>query len=169
MSPLKHTVIIVGTLIGLAACAPPAPPAVDTSADEAAIKAGTDTWFEAYNAGDVETIVGLYAEDGVVMPPQVLAAYGHGAIRTFLAADIIASKAAGLTQVGGPSTVAVSGDLAYHSGSFTVTDASGTAVDSGSYLEALRKTDGKWLIVRDIWNSDRPLPAPAAASATSAK
>jgi hypothetical protein len=28
-------------------------------------------------------------------------------------------------------------------------------------MEALQKKDGKWLIVRDIWNSDQA-PAPAA-------
>jgi hypothetical protein len=26
----------------------------------------------------------------------------------------------------------------------------------------MKNTDGKWLIIRDTWNSDRPPPAPAA-------
>jgi hypothetical protein len=37
-------------------------------------------------------------------------------------------------------------------------------VDSGSYLSVARKSNGKWLLVRDIYNSDRPLPAPAPAA-----
>ena len=39
------------------------------------------------------------------------------------------------------------------------------AVDSGSYLSASRRVNGTWLYVRDIYNSDRPLPTPAAAPA----
>ena len=34
-------------------------------------------------------------------------------------------------------------------------------MDSGSYLSVSRKLNGKWLYVRDTYNSDRPLPAPA--------
>jgi ketosteroid isomerase-like protein len=57
-----------------------------------------------------------------------------------------------------------SGDLAWHAGSYSVVDRAGTTVDSGSYLEVWKKTGGKWLIVRDMWNSDRPSPPPAAPS-----
>jgi hypothetical protein len=38
-------------------------------------------------------------------------------------------------------------------------------VDSGSYLSVSRKSSGKWLLVRDTYNSDRPLPAPTPAAA----
>jgi hypothetical protein len=46
----------------------------------------------------------------------------------------------------------------------------GTTVDTGAYMEVLRKKGGKWLIVRDIWNSSTPPPtapppSPAAAAA----
>jgi hypothetical protein len=38
------------------------------------------------------------------------------------------------------------------------------AVDSGNYLEVQQNIDGKWLIIRDIYNSDRPKAPPADAS-----
>ena len=35
-------------------------------------------------------------------------------------------------------------------------DASGTVVDSGSYLSVHHKSNGRWLYIRDTWNSDKP-------------
>ena len=159
----SRVAIVVTGLLALAACKPSAPPAVDTSADEATLKAGTTTWLEAYNAGDADRIVALYAEDAVMMPPGAPAASGHAAMKAFLTTDMANAKAAGVTLVDGDSSAGVSGDLGWHSGSYTVKNAAGETVDSGSYAETWRKTaDGKWLIIRDIWNSDRPPAAPAA-------
>jgi hypothetical protein len=54
----------------------------------------------------------------------------------------------------------VSGDTGWISGNYTVVDASGAAVDSGSYMSVHKRTNGQWLYIRDTWNSDRP-PAPS--------
>ena len=61
MRTLRHLALVVGTVIALSACAPAAPPPVDTAAEETALKAATAAWLAAYNAGDVEKIVALYA------------------------------------------------------------------------------------------------------------
>jgi len=172
MFNLRNVVIVVGTVLGLTACtaaAPAAPPVVDTSADQTALRGTTITWIDAYNAGDVEKIVALYAEDGVLMPPHAAVASGPAAIRTFLTADTAGAKAMGLKIVLGASTAAISGDMGYESGSYTVTDAAGATVDSGSYLSTSRKANGKWLYVRDMYNSDRPVSAPAAAPTAPAR
>jgi uncharacterized protein (TIGR02246 family) len=161
MRTLKSLMLAVGTVLALDACAPAAPPAVDTANDEAALKAATHTWLAAYNAGDVEKIVALYAEDAVLMPPHASVANGHAAIRTFLTADTAGAKAAGIKLVPGTSTAGVAGDTGWESGTYTVTTASGTTVDSGSYLSVSHKSNGKWLYYRDTYNSDRPLPAAA--------
>ena len=162
MRTLKPLVLAVGTMLALAGCAPAAPPAVDTADDQAALKAATRTWLEAYNAGDVEKIVALYAEDAVLMPPHAPAANGHAEIRAFLTADTAGAKAAGIKLVPGASTAGVAGDTGWESGKYTVTNASGATVDSGSYLSVSHKSNGKWLYHRDTYNSDRPLSAPAA-------
>ena len=164
MRTLKTLVLAIGTVLALSACAPAAAPAVDTAADEAALKAATRTWLEAYNAGDVEKIVALYAEDAVLMPPHAPVANGHAAIRAFLTADTAGAKAAGIKLVPGTSTAGVAGDTGWESGTYTVTNASGATVDSGSYLSVSHKSNGKWLYFRDTYNSDRPLPAPAPAA-----
>ncbi len=159
----KHVALVVGTVMALSACAPAAPPAVDTAADEAALKAATLTWLEAYNAGDVEKIVALYQEDAVLAPPHAAVAKGHAAIRAFLTADTAGAKAAGLKLVPGTSTAGVAGDTGWESGTYTITDGAGATVDSGSFLSVSHKSNGQWLYYRDTYNSDRPLPAPAAA------
>ena len=165
MRGFRRLVLFVGIAIGSSACAPAAQPAVDTAAEEAALKAVTAEWLGAYNAGDVEKIVAMYAEDAVLMPPHAAVATGHAAIRAFLTSDTAGAKAAGVKLVPGPSTAGVAGDTGWESGSYTITDASGATVDSGSYLSVSRKVNGKWLFVRDTYNSDRPLPAPAPAVA----
>ena len=58
---------------------------------------------------------------------------------------------------------AVAGDTGWESGTYTATNAAGTAVDSGSYLSVSHKSNGKWLYYRDTYNSDRSLPATAPA------
>jgi len=161
MRTLRPVLLVVGTVFALSACRQtPAASAVDTAGDEAALKAATATWIESYNAGDVEKMVGLYAEDAVLMPPHAPVANGTAAIRTFLTAETAGAKAAGVKLVPGTSTAGVAGDTGWESGSYTVTDASGATVDSGSYLSVSHKSNGKWLYHRDTWNSDRPLPPP---------
>jgi len=165
MRTLRHLILVIGTAIALSACAPAAPPPADTAAEEGALKAITAAWLDAYNAGDIEKIVAMYAEDAVLMPPHAAVATGHAGIRAFLTTDTAAAKAARVKLVPGAATAGVAGDTGWESGSFTIADASGAAVDSGSYLSVSRKSNGKWLLIRDTYNSDRPLPAPAPATA----
>jgi uncharacterized protein (TIGR02246 family) len=158
----RFLVLALATLIAASGCTG-APAPVDTSAEEAALKEATQTWLKAYNAGDADTIVALYTDDAVLMPPHAQVANGKAAIREFIAKDAAAARTAGVKLVPGPATAGVNGDIGWESGSYTVTDASGQSVDSGSYLSMSRKVNGKWLYVRDTYNSDRPLSPPAPA------
>jgi uncharacterized protein (TIGR02246 family) len=160
MSP-RFLAFALGTLLAVSGCTmTQAPASVDMAADEAALKEATQTWLKAYNAGDADAIAALYADDAVLMPPHAAVANGKAAIREFIAKDSAGAKAAGVKLVPGAATAGVSGDWGWESGSYTATDATGQTVDSGSYLSVSRKVNGKWLYVRDTYNSDRPLPAP---------
>ena len=161
MNILKTAAIAAASLLALAACKPAA---YDSTADAAEVAKLNQSWATAYNAGDADGVANLYSDDGVVMPPGVPALVGRDAIRNFIASDSAAAKAAGLTMNIASSDMGVTPDLAWDRGSFTVTDASGATVDSGSYVSIVKKKDGKWFLFRDIWNSDRA-PAPAAAPA----
>ena len=158
--------VLTGCCLALLApsCTQQQQPAPDTRvADEAAIRGVNPAWFKAYTAGDVNSLVALYTEDAVVSPPGGTAARGSNAIRELYMKETAASNAAGIILHAGPSTdVGVSSDLGWEWGTFTVTDKSGATVDAGKYVSVFGRKDGKWLIIRDIWNSDAPMQAPAA-------
>ncbi len=164
MSP-RGVAIIAASLVVLAGCAKTAPPVADAAADETAIRAIDTAWFKAYNAGDVDGVTALYSEDAVLNMPGVPAARGGAAIREAYVKDIGDAVAGGLTNTQSPSgEFGVSGDLGWEWNTFTVTDKSGTTVATGKYVTVYGKKNGKWSIIRDIWNLDAPGPAAAAAA-----
>lgn len=153
--------VVIGILV-LAGCQPAT---VDTTADEAVIRASAPAWAAAHNAGDLDTLAGMYWDDAVLQPPGAPSATGRAAIREFLAGDTAAMRAAALTMnIPEAGAVDVSGDLAYEAGTYSVTDPSGATVDTGKYIGVFLKRDGTWRYIRDTWNSDYP-PAPAPVAA----
>ena len=168
MLHLRYISIVTAGLIVLAGCAKPSStPVADTAADEAAIRGINPQWFQAHAAGDADAMAALYAEDAVLSPPGAPTARGRAAIREYLAGDIAASKAGGLTFNPGTSPeFGLSGDLGWEWNTFSVKDGTGATVDTGKYVTVYQRRDGTWSIVRDIWNSDMaPAAAPAAADA----
>ena len=158
---------VIALIAVAAACAPapapaPAAPPQDMAADEAKLKADALIWFEHYANASADGMANLYAEDALLMPPGAAAVTGRAGIKAFLGDDAAKSKAAGISLKNGSVTgAAVSGDMGWISGNYTVVDAKGTVLDSGSYLSVHHRTNGQWLYIRDTWNSDRP-PAPPA-------
>jgi uncharacterized protein (TIGR02246 family) len=162
---IQSAAFVAAALLALGGCAQMN---TDTTADEAEIRKMAPAWADAFNAQDVDKLVGMYWDDAVLQPPGASSKAGAAAIREFLTADTANAKAAGMTlNIPESGAVDVSGDLAYEAGSFTVTDTSGAVVDSGKYLGVFEKRDGAWRYIRDTWNSDNP-PAPAAAPAAEA-
>jgi uncharacterized protein (TIGR02246 family) len=129
--------------------------------DEAAIRAQSSSWEKAYNAGDAKAVAALYAEDARLLPPGAPAVTGRAAILEFFTKDIASTKAAGAVFVLDPKTdVGVSGNMGWESGTYKAT-VKGAVVESGKFLSVSRKTNGKWLYIRDTWNADAA-PAPPA-------
>jgi uncharacterized protein (TIGR02246 family) len=138
-------------------------------ADEAALRAQTASWEKAYNSGDAKGVAAQYAEDALLLPPGAPGVRGRAAILDFFTKDVTASKAAGVVFVIDPKTeVGVSGAMGWESGTYKVT-VKGAVVETGKFLSVSRKKNGKWLYIRDTWNSDAPPapPAPSAAPASS--
>jgi len=112
---------------------------------------------KAYNAGDAKAISALYAEPAVLLPPGAQAANGNAAIQAYFAKDKAESAKAGVTfSLDAKSDVGASGDLGWESGTYAVKAKSGATVEVGKYLTVFKKSDGKWLIIRDTWNADAP-------------
>ena len=146
------------SFVALAACTQTAPPAANVT-DENALRAVNVAWNKAYNAGDGEAVAALYADDAVLNAPGAPPARGKAAIREYYLKDAPAFAASGLTAADDPATdVGQSGDLAWEWGVYKATDKSGAVVDTGKFLSVLQRKNGKWMLIRDTWNSDTPTP-----------
>jgi ketosteroid isomerase-like protein len=133
------------------------------AADESGrIRAGTASWMQSFNSGNAGGVVALYADDAVLMPPNAPQARGVAAIKEAIAKEIAGAKKGGLTLSVGTEEVGIAGDMAWHAGTYFAKDKGGKVVDAGKFLEAWEKKNGKWRMVRDMWNSDGALAAPAA-------
>ncbi|MGK2963631.1 MAG: YybH family protein [Gemmatimonadaceae bacterium] len=162
---MSNRIFALAAAVFIAACTTAAP---DTAADEAALRTAAPLWWDRYNAGDADGVAALYAEDAILMAPDVPAAVGRPAIREYLVGDIAASKSGGFTLAGGEVNGAgAAGDQGWVSGSSSATDASGATVYRGNYISLYQRVNGEWLIIRDIWNSDTP-PAAAPVADTAA-
>lgn len=150
----------ISAALGLLALASGGAAATDAPTPEETFKAASATWAASYNAGNAAGIEALYADDAVVMPPNATAV-AHAGLHDFLTRDMANSKAAGITLGIASGKTGRAGDLAWHDGTYTITDKTGKTVGTGKYVEIWQRSAGKWAMVRDIWNDDAPAAAPA--------
>ncbi|MDH5203197.1 MAG: SgcJ/EcaC family oxidoreductase [Nitrospirota bacterium] len=128
--------------------------------DVAAIKASTEAYVQAVKSEDFTAFAALYTEDAVLMPPNQPIVQGREAILTWAEAfPPLTEFSLSAVEIDGR------GDLAFVRGTYSMTIALEGAPepiqDTGKYIEIRRKQeDGSWLIARDIFNSDLPLPPP---------
>lgn len=120
--------------------------------DEQEIRQLVATWTSTTKAGDIETVLGLMAEDVVFLVPGQPPMIGKASFR----AAAQAQSAQGSPQFEGTSEIQeikVAGDWAYMWTRLTVvvTPPGGAASKrrSGHTLSILRKENGRWVIARD--------------------
>jgi uncharacterized protein (TIGR02246 family) len=131
--------------------------AVDTGADEQAIRGHVDRWLQLVKAKDAAGIAQLYAEDGAVMPPNAPIGKGRTAIQQTWA-SMMRTPGFDLTFVPEQIIVSSAGDMALDRGTYRLTIAPGgtTQTDTGKYVVVWRKVGGEWKAAADIFNSDLP-------------
>ena len=164
-----------------------------TRDDGDAIRQINQDYATAFNAYDVEAIVGLFSGDAVFMPPNSSTVRGSESIGGFyntLFSEGESEIELEVSEVGGEGT------LAFASGTYVLAtrtpvanegedadegedeDAEGEdgdegevemqeSRDRGKHLLVLRKLAGAWRIERLIWNSDLPVAAPPPAETES--
>ena len=131
--------------------------AVDTGADELAIRGHVDRWLQLVKAKDAAGIAELYAEDGAVMPPNAPIGKGRTPIQQTWA-SMMRTPGFDLTFVPEQIVVSSSGDMALDRGTYRLTIAPDgtTQTDTGKYVVVWRKIGGEWKAAADIFNSDLP-------------
>ncbi|MDP2040196.1 MAG: nuclear transport factor 2 family protein [Algoriphagus sp.] len=156
--------LIALTFFGLAGCAPapenvatPEPVVVESKPDMSAIKAeiqAIETAFAAAdNARDVNAILAFYSDDAVTMGPGEPMSVGKAAIQKSIEAGI-AKSAAGSTVAYDVLEVFGDGNTVTEVGKSTRKDASGKVTYTGKYMAIWEMSDGKYVCIRDIGNSD---------------
>ncbi len=131
--------------------------AVDTGADEQAIRGHVDRWLQLVKAKDAAGIAALYAEDGAVMPPNAPIGKGRAAIQQTWA-SMMRTPGFDLTIAPEQIVVSSSGDMALDRGTYSLTIApeGTTQTDTGKYVVVWRKIGSEWKAAADIFNSDLP-------------
>jgi len=138
-------------------------PAADTGAIAAAVDSFIATHNAAIAARDTDAIVALYADDATVLPAGGARRDGREAIRAMWARSLTAP---GLEMkiASGRKLVSEAGDMVADIGTydFRMRGPRGEPLhDVGKYVTVMKKVDGRWKMVVDIWNSDPPPPAAA--------
>ena len=123
----------------------------------AQIEASNAKFTAAVNAKDAAAVGALYANDGMLLPPNAVAIKGREAIAGFWG-----GMAKNGVHVNKLTTIEASahGNMAHEVGEYSldITPATGAVMhDHGKYI-VIWKKDGKhgWQLYRDIWNSDVP-------------
>ena len=130
-------------------------PKVDLAAIKAEIQALENDWARASGTRATETIVAFYADDAISMINNKPMITGKAAIRADIEADFAQKK--DTSNVVNYETLNVYGDdkVVTEVGKTTVKDATGKVVYTGKYMAVWEKRNGKWLVIRDIYNDDK--------------
>ena len=175
MRLVLRPLIAVALAVAAVSCSPaPATTApADTSKDVAAINTLRADYAAAYNSGDVNKLMTLYASDAVMMQEHEPTVVGADNIRKAMD-GLMSTMTADMTLTADETKVM--GDMAFDRGTFKLTLTPKTAgqpgmSENGKYLVLLQKgSDGSWKLAREIGNTSDPLPPPAtAASAAKTK
>jgi uncharacterized protein (TIGR02246 family) len=156
---------LVAAVLTLAGCAQPAPPPTPTpepdtrAADEAAIQAAVKEWSAAAQAKDPDKFASYYADDGVLMLENSPDFSGKASIRQAVG-GLMQDPNFALAFESDKVVVARSGDLAYETGTYSLTlsdPKKKPATQKGHYVVVWQKqSDGTWKAVRDVPVSDPP-------------
>lgn len=142
------------------ACAP----ARDSAADQDALRRADSAYSVGMRTLDVPGLTALYAADVAIYPPNEATISGLDAARQYATAF---AAVPGLSMAPRLETLLVSqsGDVGYTVNVIDIAtkDSLGNpATDRLRDVHFWRKdASGEWRIAHDIWNSERPLAAPA--------
>lgn len=161
----RTRVLLVISFAAAVACSPRSRD-VNTAADEAAIQQVREREISAFSRGHVDSLLAVFTEDVVFMPPDQPQVAGSAALRTW--AQGIADQFTVTGRYTGSEIIIVAGDWAVErfTGVLTLTSKAG-GTPTEERLKGLhvyhRQPDGTWRISHDVWNNDSaPVPTQAA-------
>lgn len=159
----RSAALLTAYVVVLGACGPPASEAVDTTADEQAIRAISMRWLELERNRDAAGIAALFASDGIAYRQNSEPAVGTAAIQAYMGQAFQENPGEQVEWTIDRIDVAASGDLAAEYGTWTESSSgpAGTGSDRGRYMTVYQKIGGEWKIVADMSVSTQPAEAPS--------
>lgn len=132
--------------LAAAACATTSTP--DLEAEREAAAAVEQRYAAAVNAGDLDALLELYAEDARVVSFRSEPAVGHDAIRAHFG-ELLGAPGIEISATSERVDVSAAADVATDAGSFDFAfdTPDGRVSGTGRYLLVLRKIEGTWKIV----------------------
>jgi uncharacterized protein (TIGR02246 family) len=112
----------------------------------------------AVNASDLEAVLGVWCDDGVMMPPHHPSIHGLAQIRRYFERLFRQSRFEfSFTS----SRIEIAGDVAFerveYAASAWPAEGGSEVRDVGKGLHVYRRqANGAWKLAMDIWNSDNP-------------
>jgi ketosteroid isomerase-like protein len=167
---MRATILVVACLVVTAGCAPkPAATPADSSVRQAglpndaasvqrAIDSAETRFSTALMKGDTAGINSVYADDAVILPPNMKAQRGRAGLSQMHAAMLanVTYPAVSLKS----EDLIVSGDYGIERGSFRMTiqpKVGKPMEDVGKFISIWKKQpDGSWKMIRDMFSSDLP-------------
>jgi len=112
----------------------------------------------ASNAKNVDGVAAYYSSDAQSLAPDEPTRVGMEAIKAGIKKEM-AADTAGSTVAFVTTGVWAAGNYATETGTMTNSDAAGKVVFTGKYMTLFELRDGKYIAIRDMWNSDKPKAA----------
>jgi ketosteroid isomerase-like protein len=157
---LTRTLLLIAVTGFVASCNHP----VDQAKVRGEIEARNKEIGTAIAKGDYNAVAGMYSSSAQLFPPHAPTVSGHdGIVATWKGLVDAGFKGLELTS----NEVEASADHADEEGSYRLIGADGSTADTGKYIVIWKYENEKWVLHRDIWNSNNP-PLPMAAAAPAA-
>lgn len=122
--------------------------AIDVSND---ISEANKAFMESFNSGDMAAVALNYTEDAKLFPANSEIIQGREKIKAFWGG----ATEMGVRKANLETTTADGfGNYAIEEGKYTLYAGGDIIIDEGKYIVTWLKVNGKWLIDRDIWNTN---------------
>ena len=129
----------------------------NSSSAQKAIDEGNDAFSSYFTKGDSTAMAGLYADDAIVLPPNMKRVEGHDDIAKLWGSFIKMGKVniqLSTTELTG------SGNIAVETGNYNLNikpEGKDAMKDHGKYLVIWRKqNNNSWKMIRDMFSSNLP-------------
>lgn len=115
------------------------------------------SYESAVNAGNAADVARWYAEDAVVLPPNVDRLEGRAGVERYFTEFMDQRRPSGLEITSEEDRQVGEAYLDTGTYSMTVSGPDGQPMEvGGDYVSLVEQVGGEWLITRHIWNQDMP-------------